>query len=234
MRTIGLLVALPPTMKVLVLAGLLLGSASESRCESDLSVPVVAGTSQGRTVLADDAELSRKRGLLFYRGDLFTGLVEQFDADGVLRTRNQYEMGRRHGDCRRWYSDGTLESVREYRENRKHGQHAGWFEKGQKKFLMHFDRGSYIGERKEWYASGKPFALFQYEFGKEVGLQRVWGPSGNLRSNYVVRNGRRYGLIGAKPCVSVPELPEILANENEKGINLGGALESKKEPIQIR
>ena len=226
--------ALPTTMKVLVLTGLLLGSASESRSESELSDPVVAGPSQGLTVLADDTELSRRRGFLFYRGDLFTGLVEQFDFDDVLRTRNQYAKGHRHGDCKRWYSDGAIESVREYRENRKHGQHSGWFESGQKKFLMHFDRGSYVGERKEWYASGRPFSIFQYEEGKELGLQRVWGPNGKLRSNYVVKNGRRYGLIGAKPCVSVPKLPEIFVNNNGKAIDQAVSSESKKESIQKR
>lgn len=226
--------ALSTTMKVLVLTGLLLGSALKSRSETEQGVRVVAGTSQGLTVLANDTKLSRKSGTLFYRDDLFTGVVEQFDADGVLITRNQYEEGLRHGDCRRWYSDGTLESVREYRENRKHGQHAGWFEKGQKKFLMHFDRGRYIGQRKEWYVSGQLFAIFQYEDGEEVGLQRVWGPSGNLRSNYVVRNGRRYGLIGAKPCVSVPKLTNILVGEKGKEIDLGDSSELKKESIQIR
>lgn len=232
MKNIRLQMALLRTVKVLVLTGLLLGGALESRGERDDSF--VPGLSLRLTVSAEDKDLSRKRGFLFYRGDLFTGMVEKIDPDGTLRTRDQYEKGRRHGDCKRWFSSGVLESVRAYRENRKHGQHEGWFENGQRKFLMHLDRGRYVGERKEWYASGKPFAVFHYEDGKEVGLQRVWGPDGKIRSNYVVRNGRRYGLIGAKPCVSVPELPDLLIGKNEEALDRTVSLNSKKESVQKR
>jgi hypothetical protein len=41
-----------------------------------------------------------------------------------------------------------------------------------------------------------------------VGQQRMWWPDGTLRANYVVRDGRRYGLLGAKGCVSVDSTTE--------------------------
>lgn len=221
--------ALPTTTKVLVLAGLLLGSASDAQSDLELSGLIVPEQEDSLTVLANDKGLSRSQGLLFYKGELFIGKVETFDAAGVLRIRSRYDKGRRHGACERWYSNGGLESVRAYRENLKHGRHRGWFEAGQRKFLMHFDRGRYAGERKEWYASGQAFAHFRYKEGEENGLQRVWGPTGKLRSNFVVKNGRRYGLIGAKPCVSVPDLSDPLVTEVFATTGLKVMSEPKKE-----
>ena len=161
-----------------------------------------------RVVRGTDPNLERQRGRLLFAGDPFSGVVERFDSDGTLRSRERYLAGLRHGMNERWYASGVRESRRRYERNRKHGRHDAWFENGQRKFLMFFDQGKYQGERKEWYPSGDVYAIFQYVNGEEVGLQRVWGPNGKLRSNYFVKDGRRYGLIGAKPCVSVPTLAE--------------------------
>jgi hypothetical protein len=36
-----------------------------------------------------------------------------------------------------------------------------------------------------------------------MGAQIAWYPNGKLRLNYVVRNGRQYGLTGVKNCATV-------------------------------
>ena len=160
-----------------------------------------------RVIEAGSSVLERSRGLLLADGAPFSGWIVRSYEAGSLRSREVYIDGKRDGKMQRWYPNGQLESSRDYQENRKHGIHEGWFPDGQLKFQMSFTRGIYCGERKEWFKSGKPFAVFHYVDGKEEGLQRVWDESGKLRSNYVVKNGRRYGLVGAKPCVSVPGLP---------------------------
>ncbi len=187
---------------------ILLNLAWESQAQSTLeqgkdSIRDRAGQ---KVVMAGSPRLERHRGLLFYKEGLFSGWVETVDSDGVLRARDVFVDGKRHGNMQRWYADGQLESVREYRENRKHGKHEGWYPDGQLKFQMAFSHGVYSGRGQEWYRSGILFASFQYVDGKEEGLQRVWDEAGKLRSNYVVRNGRRYGLVGAKPCVNTPSI----------------------------
>ena len=81
------------------------------------------------------------------------------------------------------------------------------------RFRIGYDWGNYYGERIEWHPSGRVAARFRYHQGAELGLQRVWDLSGNLQANYVTRDGRRYGLVGVKPCVWVPNLGEALREE---------------------
>ena len=55
---------------------------------------------------------------------------------------------------------------------------------------------------RENYPGGQPFRVQHYNRqGQEQGLQTFWRPDGTLHSNYEVRNGRRYGLVNAKPCM---------------------------------
>ena len=44
--------------------------------------------------------------------------------------------------------------------------------------------------------------LSVYVDGKEAGAQRMWNEDGTLRANYVIKEGRRFGLLGSKPCAT--------------------------------
>jgi antitoxin component YwqK of YwqJK toxin-antitoxin module len=56
------------------------------------------------------------------------------------------------------------------------------------------------GVAREWSREGKLLSEFHFVAGHEAGQQRMWNDDGSIRSNYVVRDGRRYGLIGAMGC----------------------------------
>ena len=45
----------------------------------------------------------------------------------------------------------------------------------------------------------------QYENGYEKGVQKIWWPDGRIKSNYIIKNNRRYGLLGVKNCVNVSD-----------------------------
>jgi protein SCO1/2 len=64
---------------------------------------------------------------------------------------------------------------------------------------------AYEGEYRTWYQSGKPYELRHYDKGHEEGLQQSWTEAGELYLNYEVRDGRRYGMVNATPCVTVGE-----------------------------
>lgn len=56
------------------------------------------------------------------------------------------------------------------------------------------------GEYRTWHDNGQLAEVRRYVRGREVGLQQSWTRDGVLYLNYEVRNGRRYGLINARPC----------------------------------
>jgi hypothetical protein len=57
------------------------------------------------------------------------------------------------------------------------------------------------GEYRTFTIDGKPYELKHFVRGREDGLQQAWDERGQLYLNYVVKNGRRYGMVNAKPCL---------------------------------
>jgi protein SCO1/2 len=61
--------------------------------------------------------------------------------------------------------------------------------------------GAYDGDVLTWYESGQPYQRRHFLRGHEEGTQQAWTDRGALYVNYEVRDGRRYGLLNATPCV---------------------------------
>ncbi len=162
----------------------------------------------GDAVDRSDPGFHRQEGLLFLGIVPFTGTTVSYDSEGRLQRRETYLSGGRHGLFERFDAKGRLLDQRHYRNNRKDGVHQAWYANGQRRFEATFQHGVYEGVYREWFANGERAAEFRYEKGEEMGLQRTWDADGGLRGNYVVRDGRRYGLIGAKPCVAVSDSDE--------------------------
>jgi len=71
---------------------------------------------------------------------------------------------------------------------------------GRIRLVEHVRRGVVEGKLREYLPNGTLYREQNYLHGHEEGLQRMWWSNGKLRANYVVKNGRRYGLMGAKGC----------------------------------
>jgi hypothetical protein len=102
----------------------------------------------------------------------------------------------------RRYPGGRPAESRAYRDGVEDGAHRGWWESGAPRFALTYRRGVLEGAAREWYAAGGLYREMHYAAGHEAGSQRVWWPDGRVRASYVVRDGRRYGLMGAKGCVT--------------------------------
>jgi antitoxin component YwqK of YwqJK toxin-antitoxin module len=102
---------------------------------------------------------------------------------------------------RAYHENGALKWERSYVEGREDGLHRGWYADGRVHFEYEYKDGRLEGEAREWFPNGMRYRVFNYSEGRESGTQRMWHEDGTLRANYVVKNGRRYGLIGAKGCV---------------------------------
>ena len=57
------------------------------------------------------------------------------------------------------------------------------------------------GEYRTWTIEGTPYEFKHFVRGHEDGLQQAWDERGQLYLNYVVKDGRRYGMVNAKPCL---------------------------------
>jgi antitoxin component YwqK of YwqJK toxin-antitoxin module len=84
---------------------------------------------------------------------------------------------------------------------RERGEHREWYSDGQIKSEQSFRDGLLEGVARKWFPGGRLYREATYEAGVEEGSQRMWYTDGSLRANYVVRDGRRFGLIGSKACV---------------------------------
>ena len=154
-------------------------------------------------VRGDDAGLEHRDGLLFRDGVAFTGTMFMNGHDGCLAAVTLYLDGARHGEALTWYPGGKLATSRWYEAGVKVGRHRGYWPNGRPRFLTSFVAGRYQGAQQSWHQDGSLAEIRHYLLGRENGEQRSWSRGGELRANYVVRHGRRYGLLGAKPCFTV-------------------------------
>lgn len=154
---------------------------------------------------ANDPALRFRNGVLFYEDQPFSGVITATYANGQLQTKTEYARGREHGTSSMWYEGGQLLWQREYRNGKKHGEHKGWWPNGARKFVYHFADGEHEGEASEWYANGPLAQRNQYLHGQEVGLQQAWRENGKLYANYLVKNGKRYGLVNSRLCYTVKD-----------------------------
>ncbi len=116
----------------------------------------------------------------FYNG-LEHGEFKRFHENGALMEQRYYAMGVKTGPLKRYWSNGKIQAV------------------------YFFANGEYQGTCREWNPEGKLVREMNYERGYESGSQKQWYDDGSIRSNYIIRNSRRYGLLGTKNCINVSD-----------------------------
>lgn len=152
------------------------------------------------TVSKMDADLSRNRGIQLYKNTPFSGTIKSHYPSGKIKATATYFKGKKEGWHTEWNPNGQLSAKRFYIDNRKEGTHKGWWPNGLQKFEFNYQNGIYQGNVKEWYVTGQAFRNANFSKGYEDGVQQMWKSDGSIQANYVVKNGRRYGLLGKKLC----------------------------------
>ena len=131
---------------------------------------------------------------------LFSGiLIEQGSGNDTV-FRGSYFNGVEEGRHIRRYANGGLMEERNYINGGKDGLQCGWWPDGTPKFRFTCYGNEPEGKLEEWNDSGVLIRQFNYRDGYESGAQKSWWDDGKVRANYVVKNGRRYGLIGLQLC----------------------------------
>ena len=141
-----------------------------------------------------------------FNDNLFTGYLYGLQENGVdTLFVNFYKKGRKEGFWKKYYKSGGIKEVRSYSKGKKTGKYTGFFENGKKSFEYNFKNGEYHGLYQVWNTNGKLLRISNYKNGYEFGNQKIWYANGRIRSNYVIKDGRRYGLLGIKNCVNASE-----------------------------
>ena len=150
-----------------------------------------------------------KNGFLFLNKKKYSGKLNRYDSVNLTYTITKYCRGKKNGKEIVKYENNTVAEERFYTKGVKTGIHRGWWRNGLQKFEYHFNAsGIYNGKVKEWYFNGQKASIFNFVNGKEDGCQRSWGFNGEIKANYSVKDGQRYGMIGRKECYTRNKINE--------------------------
>ena len=164
-------------------------------------------------VVLADTNLSERQGILYYTQKPFSGFVIENYSSEQLAFKNGYLNGKLEGKQEKWYSDGSKMEIRFYHANQKIGKHTGWWENKKIKFEYFIENDIPIKMHREWYPNGQLYSLSTYNIkGQPEGTQQMWFGTGQIKANYVIKDGRRFGFLGAKGCMGEGE-------NNQMGLN---------------
>lgn len=153
-----------------------------------------------------DINVENNNGLLMSNNKLFTGVIYSLypntkDTAEVMGFNN----GKENGEWKRFYPNKKLKEQRYFENGIKVKTLKEWWENGKIKISGSFLKGENNGEFKEWNREGRLIKFMNYKLGYEEGSQKQFYDNGKIRSNYVIKNGKRYGLLGTKNCVNVTD-----------------------------
>ncbi|RNL55510.1 toxin-antitoxin system YwqK family antitoxin [Pedobacter jejuensis] len=135
----------------------------------------------------------------------YSGFLYELHANKDTVLLESYTDGLKNGIEIKWYSNKKLMEIRGYNDGKKNGKQTAFWQNGKKKFEFFAKDDAYQGELKEWNMDGKLIHLANYKNGQEEGAQKLWYDNGKIRANYVIINGKRYGLLGTKNCRNVSD-----------------------------
>ena len=155
---------------------------------------------------ADLITLRAKKGEYWFEKQPFSGALLKLEPSNKDTVYIQsYRKGKKDGIWKKFYPQNHLKESRVFKMGSKEGTHIGYYLNGQMHYNFQLKNDVYNGFKKEWLPSGDLIVFQNYINGYEQGPQQVWYPNGEVKNNYIVRNGRRYGLLGTKNCVNVKD-----------------------------
>ncbi|KOY88246.1 hypothetical protein AD998_15880 [bacterium 336/3] len=150
--------------------------------------------------------ISNKNGLAYYENTPFSGTTytlfpNQKDTSEIF----YYLEGKEHGIWKKFYANKQIREKREFKDGKKVGTLFKWWENGKMQMQYVFEDDEYQGTCKEWNDTGMLIKEMNYAKGHEEGSQKWWYDNGKIKSNYIIKNGRRFGLLGTKNCINVTD-----------------------------
>jgi hypothetical protein len=189
------LATLAPSVASLFLGACLFSCHSEPRIENNR---------HKLWVNADSNKVTNHNGVIYLNNAPFTGILFQLQEnrrDSVFRST--YNTGMEDGEQIRFHANGKRQLQRFYTLGKKTDTLKTFWEDGKLQASYPFVNDEYEGTCREWNQQGRLIRELHYHQGHEDGWQRQWYDNGKIRTNYLLKNGRRFGLLGTKNCVNV-------------------------------
>lgn len=144
---------------------------------------------------------------IYVKGSKFSGFLYQYHSKTIDTFSIQgYYKGLKEGVSKKWYRNHKLMELRCFSEGKKNGLQVAYWNNGNKRFEYVAKNDAYKDEMKEWDEKGMLIHLAHYnKNGQEEGAQKLWYSNGKIRANYVIIDGKRFGLLGTKNCVNVSD-----------------------------
>lgn len=181
-------------VRVLFLSSILAGSFLSCQPKEEMMVN------------ATQAKVAWVAGRMTLNNEVFSGALFQiYPNTKDTASVEHYEKGLEDGIWRKYYPSGQLYEIRAYDHGKKTGTYEAWWENGKRMRVFEFDKDEYQGVCREWNIEGQLIREMHYEKGHEQGAQKMFYDNGKIRSNYLVLDGRRYGLLGTKNCRNISE-----------------------------
>ena len=153
-----------------------------------------------------DINLDLSKRYVEYKNKLFTGIVlKYYPMSNDTLSISIYKNGVKDNIWKKLYKDGEVQEIRKYKNGKKIGSYIGYYNNGRKKFEQNFKNGEYHGKSFVWTEDGRLLRESNFENGYESGHQRIWKNNGKIKSNYIIKNNRRYGLLGTKNCINASD-----------------------------
>lgn len=186
---------------ILVISGIFLSRCQARGPENDTGLPPRLSKSVPANYHSrKDVRIRGSHDTVYFEGRLFTGFLFELNENSDTIFMGSYFNGVEEGRHIHRYPGGGLSEERYFINGKKDGPQRGWWPDGKPKFRFSCYNNEFEGKLEEWSDSGILIKQFNYRNGYENGPQRLWWSNGTVRANYVVKNGRKFGLIGLQLC----------------------------------
>ena len=153
-----------------------------------------------------DNSLVFVNGVLQFQDHPFSGTLYQlYPGTKDTSSLENYLQGREDGIWKKYYPSAKIREIRTFEHGQKTGKYLAWWENGNKQLEYYFANDEYEGTCREWSEAGTLTKEMNYQHGYELGHEQCWYDNGKIKANYVMKDGRRYGLLGTKNCINVSD-----------------------------
>ncbi len=136
------------------------------------------------------SELQLRDNRLFDGERLFTGIVFERYADGVLRSRSSVSNGLLQGLSQGWHTNGQLQIAEQFVAGIAHGPRTKWYPNGAKLSEANIAGGQLNGSFHRWHENGTLAEQIEFLNGRPEGVSLAWFSSGRPKARVVARSGQ--------------------------------------------
>lgn len=170
------------------------------------NAPVPTVPSHSLLINKNEQGLVMQNGLLLINNAPFSGTVYTlFPGTKDTAEIAGYKDGKENGEWKKYYASGKIREKRYFINGQKTGEYLAWWENGNLQIRYFFTADEYDGTCSEWNTEGRLIKKMNYKAGHEDGRQQSWYDNGKVKANYIIKEGRRFGLLGTKNCINVTD-----------------------------